>query len=204
MRIESCDNAAQSNLASSEDLSKSLIDELLIAMGSNDNAAYYLPLAQAKLEQLGSIVLTDALVNPDFTATAQHPKPDYTNQCVYLKLQKPLDLAALIQQFRQIENDCDRARSLDATTNSLSHVVSRRDKQQCASDAQISEKIKKVSVDIDILALKVVGEPSWQISKRRLPFKTHEVIGLTQLLRELQAVDFTALIPYLRANHIHS
>lgn len=174
---------------------------MLIAIGSNDNAAYYLPIAHAKLSKLGSVILSDALINPDFTATVQHPKPDYTNQCAYLLLDAPQSSATLIKQFKQIETDCDRVRPLAST---LSTIATNSKDANKRHDNKHHQKVKLVSMDIDILAIKGVGQSAWVMINKRLPLKSHEIIGLSQLVQEVPSVNLKAITPYLSALSVDS
>ncbi|MFP3681353.1 hypothetical protein SB725_30165, partial [Pseudomonas sp. SIMBA_041] len=80
--------------------------ELVLALGSNYQADKYLPLARQRLAALGAVRLSTAFQNPDFTATLEQPKPDYTNQCVHLTLTTPISLQQLQQTFKTLEGDC--------------------------------------------------------------------------------------------------
>ncbi|WP_367108762.1 2-amino-4-hydroxy-6-hydroxymethyldihydropteridine diphosphokinase [uncultured Psychrobacter sp.] len=161
---------------SPESLQQQTIAAVLLALGSNHQADYYLPQVRKKLAALGQIQLSTPFQNPDFTATFEQPKPDYTNQCVYLSLAQSMTLKQLQQILKQFENDCNRQRSSKLTKKS----------------------IKIVTMDIDILLIKPsIAKNSlsknlesnckhkdtreWIIMADRYPFKAHEVIGIEEL-----------------------
>ena len=114
-----------------EQLQMQSVTAVLLALGSNYQAEKYLPFVREKLTILGEIRLSTAFQNPDFTATLEHPKPDYTNQCVYLTLTSAMTLQQLQQTFKKIESDCGR--------------------QRCSES--IKNPIKIVTMDIDILLI---------------------------------------------------
>ncbi|MER2164803.1 MAG: hypothetical protein ABS921_11815, partial [Psychrobacter alimentarius] len=91
-----------------EALQAQSVTAVMLALGSNYQAEMYLPVAREQLGALGQIQLSTAFQNPDFTATVEHPKPDYTNQCVYLSLQTPMTVQQLEQRFKQFEWECHR------------------------------------------------------------------------------------------------
>ncbi len=145
------------------------VTAVLLALGSNYQAETYLPVAQAQLAALGQIQSSTAFQNPDFTATVEHPKPDYTNQCVYLALTTPMSLQQLQQTFKDLEGDCNRCRQTDAN------------------------QIRLVSMDIDILLIKLAdkinslskkNKSKWVIMRNRYPFKSHESAGINELITE--------------------
>ena len=146
------------------------ITAVLLAVGSNHDADIHLPRVREKLADLGEIQLSTAFQNPDFTATIELPKPDYTNQCVYLTLATPVALQQLQQIFKQFECDCQRQRLTEA-----------------------SAAIKAVTMDIDILLISMPQNNSlskknnsedfgWIIMADRYPFKAHERAGLEELI----------------------
>ena len=146
------------------------VTAVLLALGSNYQAQKYLPIAREHLAALGQIQLSTAFQNPDFTATVEHPKPDYTNQCVHLALTTPMSLHQLQQTFKQFEWECHRQRLIE---------------QQMP--------IKKVTMDIDILLVRLLieknslsknNESKWIIMKDRYPFKAHEAAGINELIAE--------------------
>ena len=144
--------------------------EVVLALGSNYQAENYLSLAREKLATLGEIRLSTAFQNPDFTATTQLPKPDYTNQCVHLILTTSVSLQQLQQTFKILEGDCNRCRQAELN------------------------QLRLVTMDIDILLIKLPKENSlsknsvskqtsnWIIMKDRYPFKAHEKAGIDELL----------------------
>lgn len=156
-----------------EQLQTQSVSAVLLALGSNYRAEKHLPRVREKLAALGEIQLSTAFQNPDFTATLDQPKPDYTNQCVYLVLSAPINLQLLQQMFKNFERDCHRQRLTETQTT-----------------------IKKVTIDIDILLIKtainknslsnsLLSEsiiPEWVIMKDRFPFKIHEKAGIEELV----------------------
>lgn len=152
------------------------VTAVLLALGSNYQADYYLPRVRESLAMLGQIQLSTAFQNPDFTATLEQPKPDYTNQCVYISLTAPMKLQQLQQTFKKFESDCNRQRVTEAQT-----------------------AIKKVTMDIDILLIKTALDKNslsiekafktpdttratWIIMADRYPFKEHERVGIEELI----------------------
>ena len=141
---------------------------VLLALGSNYQAEIYLPIVRASLATLGEIKLSTAFQNPDFTATFELPKPDYTNQCVYLSLKSSMTLQQLQQTLKQFECDCHRQRS-----------------------AEQSMLVKQVTMDIDVLlvhldmnhnSLSNKSKFKWIIMADRYPFKRHEKAGIKELV----------------------
>lgn len=160
----SLDNLEQCTL---DKLQAHRVTAVLLALGSNYQAQKYLPIARTRLAELGEMQLSTAFQNPDFTATLELPKPDYTNQCVYLSLKTPMTLQQLEQMLKQFEEECHRQRSIEKQT-----------------------LIKKVTIDIDVLLvnLQIVKnslsnnkKSKWVIIKDRYPFKAHETAGIKEL-----------------------
>ena len=148
-----------------EQLQTHSVSAVLLALGSNYQAEKYLPRAREQLAALGEIQLSTAFQNPDFTATPELPKPDYTNQCVYLTLTSAMTLQQLQQTFKKIESDCGR--------------------QRCSES--IKDPIKIVTMDIDILLIKLDDKENslskkWIIMADRYPFKAHERAGIEELV----------------------
>lgn len=143
------------------------ISAVLLALGSNYQADYYLPHVRERLAELGEIALSSALKNPDITATAEQPKPDYINQSVYLALSESMTLGQLQQAFKRLEGQCGR--------------------QRLKENEEVA--IKKVSMDIDILMVKLKDKQNslsnnknkWVIVAERLPLAEHEKVGLKEL-----------------------
>ncbi len=157
-----------------ESLRSQPVTAVVLALGSNYQAENYLPRVREKLAALGDMQLSTAFQNPDFTSTKAQPKPDYTNQCVYLSFKSEMPLLQLQQIFKQFERDCDRQRLTESTTAS---------------------QIKRVTMDIDILMIKtVLNENSlsneitsewteqWIVMADRYPFKEHENLGTKELI----------------------
>lgn len=148
-----------------EQLQTHSVSAVLLALGSNYQADKYLPRAREQLAALGEIQLSTVFQNPDFTATPELLKPDYTNQCVYLTLTSAMTLQQLQQTFKKIESDCGR--------------------QRCSES--IKDPIKIVTMDIDILLIKLDDKENslskkWIIMADRYPFKAHERAGVEELL----------------------
>ncbi len=139
------------------------VTHLLVALGSNDEPKKNLTTAIQKLKKLGDVQLSNDFVNPDFTATKKNPKPDYTNQCAIITLYNPSIFKQLVANLKQIELNCHR----DKVANTNNKVL---------------KKMRLVSIDIDVLAIKSVNDTHWQAIKKRYPFKYHEWVGVKQLL----------------------
>lgn len=139
------------------------VTHLLLALGSNHHADKYLPVAHTQLNKLGKVQFSNLFINPDFTATASNPKPDYSNQCAILCLDNPTNLGQLIQQTKQIECDCNR-------------------QHYRAKASKTDASIRLVSLDIDVLAIKLQTYSEWVAIAKRYPFKDHEWVGVTELL----------------------
>lgn len=151
-----------------EQLQQQPVTAVLLALGSNYQAEYYLSHVRKNLQGLGNTQLSTAFKNPDFTATLEHPKPDYINQCVYLSLTTPIILRQLQQTFKGFESDCDRQRL-----------------------AELQTAIKQVTMDIDILLIKLSNNKNslsnkyiseWIVMVDRYPFKAHEKAGIEELI----------------------
>ena len=148
-------------------LQQQKVSALVVALGSNYAADKHLPFIRQRLQALGDIKLSTAFQNPDFTATTEQPKPDYTNQCVYLRLKKPVTLSELQRLFRTFEAECGRARFTD-----------------------VQPSLRLVTMDIDILLIETARhknslihllESKWVIIADRYPFKAHEITGINEL-----------------------
>ena len=159
-----------------EQLQTHSVRALLLALGSNYQAEKYLARVRETLADLGEIQLSTAFQNPDFTATPELPKPDYTNQCIYLTLTSAMTLQQLQQTFKKFESECNRQRLTEAQTS-----------------------IKQVTIDIDILLIrlddkknslsrntvskKIAKSPNqWIIMADRYPFKAHDRAGVEELI----------------------
>ena len=154
------------------------VTAVLLALGSNYQAKTYLPIARARLAELGEVQLSTAFQNPDFTATVDLPKPDYTNQCVYLSLKTPTTLKQLEQTLKQLEGVCHRKRSTEKQASN---------KQMTIKQATI----KQVTIDIDVLIIHLHADKNslsnnfqskWIIMQDRYPFKAHEIAGIEELI----------------------
>lgn len=157
-----------------EELQAQSVTAVLLALGSNYHAEEYLPIARSSLADLGEIQVSTAFQNPDFTATVAQPKPDYTNQCVYLLLTAPMNVQQLQHTFKAFEGDCHRCRETEP------------------------KQIRRVTMDIDILLVKLEQEKNslskksipnksmenWIVMADRYPFKAHETAGINELVAE--------------------
>ncbi len=166
-----------------EQLQQHSVSAVLLALGSNHHAEYYLPHVRKQLAELGKVSLSTAFQNPDFTATLAQPKPDYTNQCVYLSLTSTMTLQQLQQTFKKFEGDCKRQHLTEPSG------------------------IRQVTMDIDILLVKLSTDNNslsdnntlldnstlnnecvtewvaqWIIMADRYPFKEHERVGVEELV----------------------
>ena len=175
-------NLATFTRCAPEQLQTHSVTALLLALGSNYQAEKYLARVRETLADLGEIQLSTAFQNPDFTATPELPKPDYTNQCVYLTLTSAMTLQQLQQTFKKFESDCNRQRLSDSIKN----------------------PIEIVTMDIDILLIETVliktipnnnslsknktskeiakSPKQWVIMADRYPFKAHERAGIEELI----------------------
>ena len=154
-----------------ETLQAQSVAEVVLALGSNYQAERYLPRARESLAALGEIRLSTAFQNPDFTATFEQQKPDYTNQCVHLALSTPMSLQQLQQTFKALEGDCNRRRQTEP------------------------KQVRRVTMDIDILMVKLAtienslseklmfkSISDWIVMADRYPFKAHEEAGVKELI----------------------
>lgn len=148
-------------------LQQQTVSAVLVALGSNYAADKHLPFIRHRLQALGDIKLSTAFQNPDFTATTEQPKPDYTNQCVYLQLNKVVVLSDLQLLFRTLETECGRVRL-----------------------TEVKPSLRLVTMDIDILLIKTawhknslsrLNESQWVVVTDRYPFKAHEMAGIDEL-----------------------
>ena len=159
-----------------EQLQTHSVTALLLALGSNYQAEKYLARVRETLADLGEIQLSTAFQNPDFTATPELPKPDYTNQCIYLTLTSAMTLQQLQQTFKKFESECNRQRLTEAQT-------------------LIKRPIEIVTMDIDILLIETAfnknslskkeiskSPKQWVIMADRYPFKAHERAGVEELI----------------------
>ena len=137
------------------------VNSVVLALGSNHNAERHLATVRKKLTELGEIKLSTAFKNPDITATPTQLKPDYINQCVCLALESSMTLQQLQQRLKQFENDCDRQRQADPNA------------------------LQQVTMDIDILLVRLEGDSEWRVMAERYPFKAHEMAGVVELAAEV-------------------
>ena len=164
-----------SNLArlNTDDLARQSFEQLqflqvtavVLGLGSNFQAEYYLPQVRKSLVKLGQIRLSTAFENPDITATQERPKPNYINQCVHLVLNESTTLIQLRQGLKKLEDQCGRQRETNESSS------------------------KQVTIDIDILSVKLENNQNslsdkmhnWTIITERYPFADHEKIGVEEL-----------------------
>lgn len=149
----------------------------VVELGSNHQARQHLKQARmALLRHSPQAYWTAEYINPDYTATASNPKPDYTNQCGYLQLnqdqQQQLCLGELVRVSKVIEKqiqrrfyEAEKLNKLDV--NSLIKSIS-------------ESKNRQVIIDIDILAIKTEAGKLIAV-KERYPFKDHEWVGIREL-----------------------
>lgn len=80
-----------------------------VSLGSNIEPEKYLPLAVARLRELGELITCSRVYqNP---AIASEPQPDYLNAAILIKTQlQPLEMRA---RLRAIETQLDRVRTAD-------------------------------------------------------------------------------------------
>lgn len=166
-------NLERLNVCPPETLQLHFITAAVVALGSNHQAEKHLLQVREWLAALGQVQLSKAFKNPDFIATADLPKPDYTNQCVHIELTSPMTLEQLQQTFKAIEGKCNRQRLTKLTTS-----------------------ITTVTMDIDILLIQTVFDKNslskdietnrkrsdWIIMANRYPFKAHDQAGIEELI----------------------
>ncbi len=164
-------NVATLTQCAPETVQAQSVVEVVLALGSNYQAEKYLPLARESLAALGEVKLSTAFQNPDFTATLEQPKPDYTNQCVHLTLNTPVSLQQLQQTFKTLEGNCNRHRQTEPN------------------------QVRRVTMDIDILMVRLAtienslskksafkSISDWIVMADRYPFKAHEEAGVKELI----------------------
>ncbi|WP_296203120.1 hypothetical protein [Psychrobacter sp. UBA3962] len=149
----------------------------IVELGSNQEASYHLQQSRKVLEdQAIEAYWSTEFINPDYTATAENPKPDYTNQCGYLKLnqadQPCLTLGELVKASKviekQIQQDCYEAEKINRLeVDELLQSIT-------------EPKNRVVIIDIDILAI-VTDSGEVIAVEERYPFKNHEWVGLIEL-----------------------
>ena len=141
------------------------VTAVVLGLGSNFQAEYYLPQVRKSLTELGQLRLSTALQNPDITATQEQPKPDYINQCVHLVLNESMTLIQLQQGFKKLEDQCGRQRDTEESS------------------------LKQVTIDIDILLVKLENNQNslsnkvnnWIVMTEYFPFKEYEIAGVEEL-----------------------
>ena len=165
-----------------EQLQTHSVTALLLALGSNYQAEKHLARVRETLADLGQIKLSTEFQNPDFTATSELLKPDYTNQCVHLTLISAMTLQQLQQIFKKFESNCGRQRSSESIKNPM----------------------KIVTMDIDILLIQTAlngnslsknrsskeiakNPKQWIIMADRYPFKAHEKAGIEELVSNIRS-----------------
>ncbi len=156
------ENIDQLKMQTFEQLQAQTVSAAVISLGSNHQAEQHLATVHESLAKLGEIKLSKAYQNPDVTATLKQTKPDYLNQCAYLVLTLPTTLQQLQQLFKQFENDCGRQRRVENTA--IKQVA-----------------VKKVTMDIDILLVRLEGSSGWIVMAERYPFKAHDMAGVVEL-----------------------
>ena len=166
------------SIVAPETMKSARVNSAVLALGSNYRANYYLIKVRKKLATLGILSLSTAFENPDFTATRQQPKSDYTNQCVQLELSPPLSLQQLQHRLKQFENDCDRQRQSSSSTHR----------------ALANQAVNDVSMDIDILLVELASTDGWVVMADRYPFKAHESVGVAELFN--QQKDYVSTTSY--------
>lgn len=160
-----------------ETLQAQPVTAVLLALGSNYRADHYLARVHQQLAALGTVQRSTAFQNPDFTATLEIPKPDYTNQCVHLSLTSAITLQQLQQTFKQFEGACHRQRLLPTATNN-------KNKESIQAE---TASTRQVTMDIDILLVTLStnnesDSNKWIIMADRYPFKSHESAGIDELV----------------------
>ena len=165
-----------------EQLQTHSVTALLLALGSNYQAEKHLARVRETLADLGEIQLSTAFQNPDFTATPELPKPDYTNQCVYLTLTSVMTLQQLQKTFKKFESDCNRQRLSDSIKNPIETVT--MDIDILLIETVLIKTIpNNNSLSKDKTSKEISKSPKqWVIMADRYPFKAHERAGIEELI----------------------
>lgn len=153
----------------------------IVELGSNQKASQHLSQSRAALEaQAISFHWSTEYINPDYTATVDNPKLDYTNQCGYLMIKQgegqSLCLGELVRASKIIEKTIQQnfyeAKKLnELDVDSLLQSIT-------------EPKNRVVIIDIDILA--IITDSGQVIAvEERYPFKHHEWVGLAELYNRL-------------------
>lgn len=163
---------------------------ILVELGSNESAQKHLEQARGVLTDMAvQAVWSTEFINPDYTATPDNPKPDYTNQCGYLVLDnsdKNLDssndletLGELIKTTKVIEKKIQR------DFHAANQIISVDTEYFLETIAE--PKNRQVIIDIDVLAFKKQGS-GWIGIEERYPFKHHEWVGINELVESQHVV----------------
>jgi len=154
----------------------------IVELGSNQKAQHHLKLSRSALEAKAvSASWSTEYINPDYTATSENPKPDYTNQCGYLQLdpnhnhddgKTPQNLGELVKASKvlekQIQQDFHQAEQINQLdVDTLLKSIA-------------EPKNRQVIIDIDILAIMTESDGIIAVAER-YPFKHHEWVGLIEL-----------------------
>lgn len=149
------------------------IEGMIVALGSNSkNASLSLRVAREELENVyQQAVWSSEFVNPDYTATIDNPRPDYTNQCGYLLFSESNStkfITDITQQCKLIESIVKTEAGNKATS--------------IHTDGLDKPQYKIILIDIDVLAVKT--SLGLIAIKKRYPFRKHEWIGIEELLQK--------------------
>lgn len=157
-----------------ETVQQQAVTALIVALGSNYQAEYHLARVRENLAKLGDIKSSSAFQNPDYTATKAQPKPDYTNQCVYVSLTKSMTFSELRQSFKTLERDCNRQRLLhEPASRQVAHITMDIDILMVKLDP------KQNSLSKILMANNIAG---WVVLASRYPFRAHEMVGVEELV----------------------
>ncbi len=86
---------------------------LLIALGSNYQAQFFLNFARQQLATFGKVQFSSVLINPDY----RNPNnPKYSNQCAIIFIEKKRSLSIIIQQLKLLEIACQRQKNQPLVT----------------------------------------------------------------------------------------
>ncbi|PNK59534.1 hypothetical protein [Psychrobacter sp. FDAARGOS_221] len=155
----------------------------IVELGSNENANPHLAQARNQLSSLcDQRIWSTAFVNPDYTATIDNPKPDYTNQCGLLVMSEGhQDVLGLIAATKDIERHIKQGFFDSQPSTSIQTSTSRTKSFDSAASTTTNVKPanRQVLIDIDVLAL-VTANGVIAINER-YPFKNHEWVGINEL-----------------------
>ncbi|OPH36539.1 2-amino-4-hydroxy-6-hydroxymethyldihydropteridine diphosphokinase [Moraxella equi] len=144
-----------------------MINQYIIALGSNHGSQMSFKIALDELKSWGDVDLSSVIIGKDFTGKTELI---YHNAVMMIKLYKTMNYDEFNGLLKNIETQCGR------------------EHDNLKKDMLKKVAILKVPMDLDILAYYENDE--WCIIKKRLPFKNHEKTGL------IEVAPFLLMKPY--------